>query len=294
MNLENEIKEAIRKEIIKFFDDQKIIIPEEKRDYTSVMLFLFNINRKWIPKKPRKVVISAALKEKLNGHLERTICDYEKCLEKEFEVGENINSHLSRNIYQASRYDKLLDQWGIHHLHLNPERVDEESEMKKNRSDKYLLFLVEKDFVYFLDIVDHLHGEEFANRGFIQIIRDNGWDHLSLIKNVPYIEKLQHNVIDKKDIYDSWKSNVNLIIANGDKNFFIGNGTSLSGDSLCDIELLTNFNRCLFKLSQERDVSISKIFIMNGENILFLEVNIGNKTCECKIKNSSGANHCAL
>mgnify|MGYP001015440179 CR=1 FL=1 len=56
-------------------------------------------------------------------------------------LGEDINSNLSKGIFNSNSWDYVLNIWNIRHLHTSESVVVEKSAMSKNRSD-YLLFFV--------------------------------------------------------------------------------------------------------------------------------------------------------
>ena len=225
------VKEEIRTKIIDFLKSHKIKCDDDM-DYTQSLLAIFDLNRKWIPTKSREVVYSNELKSKMENELSQDTVDLIKYFEKEFSDGNNINGHLSRNIFVSERYDSLLNQWNIHHLHLERKEATSKSKMRKNRSDTYLLFLIDDKKVYFLDCVPHLEDENFADLNFIEIVFKNNWLDVVPLRKMEGVIKVEPAIRTKEDIYKMWQANINISAFEFENEFyFVGNGVNLAGNS---------------------------------------------------------------
>ncbi len=263
-----ELQEEIRIKVLGFLNTHGFQCSEEA-DYTKVLLTLFDLNRKWIPSKRRTVVYSKELKDKIENNFSNDIVDLIRFFEVKFSEGENINNHLSRNIFLFEKYDKLLNQWNVHHLHLCKDEAKSDFEMRSNRSDMYLLFLVDSEKAYFLDCFPHLKGDEFADLNFIEIVFNNKWlDVVPLIK-MDHVVNLEFAVRNKEDIYQFWEHNVNVTAFEFENEYYsVGNGVTLSGNNLSDMRTVCDLNKILLKYSQDETFSVSEITVMENDSIL--------------------------
>ena len=73
-------------------------------------------------------------------------------IERKLQFGENIVPYLSKRITDIHYNDGLLNDWGIHHLHLGDKL---ESGGFINRTGSLLYCRFERDHVYFVDILPH-------------------------------------------------------------------------------------------------------------------------------------------
>ena len=266
------IQAEIRCKIIDFLKSHKIKCDDEM-DYTQSLLTLFDLNRKWIPAKEREVLYSEELKKKMKSELPQDTIDSIHYFEKEFSDGNNVNGHLSRNIFVSDRYDNLLNQWNIHHLHLEKKAATSKSKMRKNRSDTYLLFLVDDKKAYFLDCVPHLEDEEFADLNFIEIIFNNKWLDVVPLRKMEGVVGIEPAIRNKEDIYKMWQANMNVSVFEFEKEFyFVGNGITLSGNNISDMSTVCNFNKILFNYTQDERFSLLSTTVMENNCILRLAV----------------------
>lgn len=266
------VKEEIRTKIIDFLKSHKIKCDDDM-DYTQSLLAIFDLNRKWIPTKSREVVYSNELKSKMENELSQDTVDLIKYFEKEFSDGNNINGHLSRNIFVSERYDSLLNQWNIHHLHLERKEATSKSKMRKNRSDTYLLFLIDDKKVYFLDCVPHLEDENFADLNFIEIVFKNNWLDVVPLRKMEGVIKVEPAIRTKEDIYKMWQANINISAFEFENEFyFVGNGVNLAGNNMSDVSTICDLNKILSKYSQDSEFSLLSISVMENNCILSITV----------------------
>jgi hypothetical protein len=140
-----------------------IDIPENKLDY-----YYFNWLNRAIRPKPRKVHIS----KELNCH-----APLQKGLDliiQKIEKGEELIPHLSRKIKDINYSDQLLNDWGIHHLHLGT-LIEKDGFVQRNprvsQLYNYLLYArFDEENAYLIDVMDH---DSFSNQRLIQIIHYN-------------------------------------------------------------------------------------------------------------------------
>lgn len=128
---------------------------------------LLNLKRRLVSQKPRKVLLSKEftcpeyLKEGLN------------LLKEKIEKGENIQHHLSKGILDLNYHDDLLNDWGIHHLHLGTQFGQDKRFIK--RTGPVLFARFDNDYAYFINVMKH---GNWANQGLVKIIHRNWPDSI--------------------------------------------------------------------------------------------------------------------
>jgi hypothetical protein len=152
-----------------------------------------------------------------------------------------MNGHLSKNIYNSNLFnidggatkdwksrDYLLDDWGIHHIHLNLKEASNKRGMSHNRAE-YLLFIKAADeTIYFIDIKGHL-TDNFNDIELLETM-DKNWPYL--LKNRPLNIK-STNEFSCKDIKSIRKKHGFAIYnVNGKVSFPAGGGLSSAGSNI--------------------------------------------------------------
>ena len=266
------IQEEIRLKILDFLSAHGIQC-DPNINYTKLLLTLFDLDRKWVPPKKRIVVYSKELQEKMHSSLSEDNVELIHLFADKFSNGENINNHLSTNIYLPEQYDRLLNQWNIHHLHLNKDEAESKQDMHNNRSGTYLLFLIDNERVYFLDCVPHLRGNNFADLEFIEIVfKNKWWDVVPLVK-LEGVISLGAAVRTKEDIFALWKSNVNITAFEFENEFYsVGNKVRLSGDRSLDMDAVCKLNEILSECSNDPSLSLLGITVMENDCILSISI----------------------
>jgi hypothetical protein len=101
-------------------------------------------------------------------------------IESMFVSGEDVNSHLSHLVKKIDQLKKehldlLLSEWGIHHIHFDPDR-----------SNELLFVYIKGTSVYFIDVLEHEDDEgtieTWTNTGLIEIIHRNWPDVIHAYK----------------------------------------------------------------------------------------------------------------
>lgn len=192
------------------YDDR--CTPEE-----NAMRYL-NVSRRIPSMKPRMVHESRELSVPDTYRL-----DYEKIVVL-IKAGGDLRPYLSRHILKKKRLDKndrLLNSWGIHHLHFRTEGTDQ------------LLFCViaESD-VFVIQILPHNATCVWVNTQLIQILHEN-WPELIL--------RAKHDGLlpeaisaDKRLTLRSYNANFAVTVADGTVYLPLAGGTTASGDSIED------------------------------------------------------------
>lgn len=182
----------------------------------------------------RKVHISQYLQDKLQSEF----ADYRDIVNKfqiKFQEGENINGHLSRKIYDATFYDKLLSSWGIYHIHLNEKEANTDVEMKENRSEVLLFIKLEEENVYFIDVQSHNQKYVFSSFKLLEVIA-NEWEYLldkfKINQEGIVPGSLQPKITCDKEIDMLRKANINTFFEIKGKIYMPGWGITSVGSSL--------------------------------------------------------------
>lgn len=89
-------------------------------------------------------------------------------LEDIIKKGGDITPYFNRIATNLSKYDDLFSDWGVMHFHLGDEFIEGEHLVKRN--DPVLFAYLHQDIVYFINIYNHGHWEDY---GVIQTIYDN-------------------------------------------------------------------------------------------------------------------------
>jgi|GEM_PF-1675046 len=197
-----DFEKDVREQMIKLLKENcEKNFNKENTTLELIISYLNSISRRIYPK-PRSVVVSDKITSIIcNNMIDgkgsekeiRAINVLGKFIEK-FKSGEDMNSHLSKNIYYSNLFnedgratkdwksrDYLLDDWGIHHMHLNLKEATNIREMNNNRAE-YLLFIkVTDETIYLIDIKGHL-TDNFNDIELLEII-DKNWPYL--INNMP-------------------------------------------------------------------------------------------------------------
>ncbi|MGD0499461.1 MAG: hypothetical protein ABSC23_13605 [Bryobacteraceae bacterium] len=140
------------------------------------------------------------------------------------ERGDDIRDYLSRDIVneRAARYDRLLNAWGIQHLHFRP------------CGTRDVLFAKITDTeVYVIQALPHgrCNEEVWAEPSLLQILHDNWPGALGVGSTGLHAESLTG-----ADRLKLWKANINFIttVADGTSYVAPGGGLTTSGQCVFD------------------------------------------------------------
>lgn len=133
------------------------------KDLEDISIQYFNLLRRRVPPVPRKVLIAKEFKCPLEVKSGLNI------VKGKIEKGINLHPHLSRLITDLNYNDDLLNDWGIHHLHLGTTKMERNPSFV-NRTDPVLLVRFDKQNAYFLSVMEH---GNWTNQDMIRIIHSN-------------------------------------------------------------------------------------------------------------------------
>ncbi len=193
---------------------------------TAVLRRWVNLQLRLIPVRPRKVSVSAKILAMTLDTRQKHAFD---AISQKFENGDEVNSHLSKTIFQEDYTDYLFTDWAIHHLHLST-TPDPKNPRFVKRSDKLLFIMLNDSDAYFIDIRDHGEDYVFAQKELLQVVHDS-WPQI--------IKRYRLNVIsverefnDPEEIHKLRKAGVNIMYKVGDAVYMpIGGGVNTAATS---------------------------------------------------------------
>lgn len=227
------------KHILSVLDELSIshdAISEKSKDFAAEAFLLWvNSIRKRVEICPRKVNISSELRKKMSSPDFAAETKLIEAFAAKMESGEDINGHLSKLIYATDKWDYLLNQWNIRHLHLCEVPANNKSEMSKNRSSLLLFFITTKTDAYFLDVRMHPKGSGFTAIDFLELAEHNGWIDLcgGMLREDIVRGSLQPTITSNDDIYLSYKNHINIMLEVNQKYYWFM-GTSSFGNKFED------------------------------------------------------------
>ncbi|MDD4323968.1 MAG: hypothetical protein PHR37_03925 [Eubacteriales bacterium] len=192
-------------------------------------------------------------------------------IKDKIERGLDITPYLSKNIRKPDYHDELLNDWGIHHLHLGHEREDS-GFIERTRNLLFVRF--DERHAYFLNVMPHGY---WAKKELVEIIHKN-WPYLIKrfkINNVQIEEDMS-----EEDVKKMRKAGANTLFITEDGTIYfpIGGGYATSGINMnvvrtCNyikkrIELiqkdvLDNFDNIAREKILSKGVSLNKTVILN-------------------------------
>lgn len=139
------------------------------------------------------------------------------------QAGSDLRPYLSRHIVKKKRpdwNDRLLNSWGIQHLHFRPEGTS------------HLLFGVITDAdVYLIQVLPHVE-EQWVNTQLIQILHDN-WPE-TIARANHSLMKPEAFSTSKRLWLRGYNANFAVTVADGTVYLPLAGGTTASGDSIED------------------------------------------------------------
>jgi len=193
----------------------------------EVLQSYFNFKHKFIQNKPRTVFMSHNLEEKARKlNLENVL----KAIKQKCIAGEDINPFLSKGTFRLGVHDHLLNDWKIHHLHLNTNKA-KSADYFNDRSDFLLFVHVTNENIYFIDIRPHDEDHVFAQRDLLRIVRDD-WPQLDQQFRVGNEEMEIFPKFDEKDIAIMRKKGYMFFTQVDNHVYAPGLGSAVSGFSM--------------------------------------------------------------
>lgn len=160
-----EIKKCFQNKILDYYKKNGIKWKfDDTLDFHLLLIDYFEILRKHIAPKKRRVYISKELKRKMrspefsiwNNRLDE--------IKEKFENGEDMNLFLSKRADVNGFKDRLLTCWKMYHIHFYPEK----------KSGDMLLFAIITDYnVYMIDVLPHNKKYVFSTFQLLNIVHSN-------------------------------------------------------------------------------------------------------------------------
>lgn len=231
------------KVIIKKFLNKQYGLRPVGTSTQDVLMSYFNLKHKLISQQPRIVLMSNGLIEKAQQlGLESILLN----LEKKFLAGEDINPYLSKGIFRLNEHDYLLNDWEMHHLHLNELKV-KPNDYFNQRSAQLLFVHVTGGLVYFIDIRSHNENYVFAQRDLLRAVRHN-WPDLNRMFLVNAEPKEVYPKFDEQEIAVMRRKGYMFFTQVDEYAYMPGAGSACSGFSLKASMEMNEFMRQLYKI----------------------------------------------
>lgn len=146
------------------------------------------------------------------------------------ESGKNLIPYMSKLTIRPSKNDGLLNDWNIHHFHLDEEY--EKDSIFIERSDWLLLAFVGEQDIYFLNVFYHKKPYLWTHIELIRII-DNNWPDLIERHRLQGVTRLAEKLDDEKYAILR-KANMSSFVELEENKVFglIGGGYASDGSSI--------------------------------------------------------------
>ena len=221
-----------------------------EKHWKDNLLTYYNWNNRLIYPKPREILYSKEIKENaLFERFEESISNIHDLFEK----GKDLTPYLSKGFRDSpvvdnptsSTKDKdlLLNDWGIHHLHLGD--ILEQSGFIK-RENELLFIKVKTNKVFFIDILTH---DNFSDKHILSII-DNNWPDIIDLFRLRNAIDVNHDYTNS-EIGVLRKAGVNTILKINNSVVSSPNfGITTSGHSISDVGRTSNFHKNVLNLKK--------------------------------------------
>lgn len=180
----------------------------------NIPLIYFNAEKKQPEKKVRKLVLADTFFCPLEVSM-----GWEK-LKRRIETGEDLKMNLSKKVSKYEYKDSMLNDWGVHHFHLN-EKMNGEFD----RGTRLLVFawLVD-DIFYAIGVFDH---DSWANKDIVEVMHRN-WP--SELEKYKLLDVIQEDLSEQERLTLRGKhGNSTVSVNDGTVYLPIGGGVNSSG-----------------------------------------------------------------
>ena len=204
-------------------------------DHEMVRIY-FDVSRRLVSSEPRQILKSnnfSCPPEHWNALAK---------IERIIESGNIVIPYLSKKIKDVNFDDHLLNDWGIHHLHLG-EKLEPNGFIKRTGPLLYCRF--EKEFAYFIDVLSH---DDFTSQKLIKKLHENWPDLLHQYR----VKGLQGDQFTDEQIKILREKNINYCIEVGDGISYHppGGGYTTAGSSVF-ARMQANYHVRWFRNSQQ-------------------------------------------
>lgn len=225
MDIETNFVEDIRLGLTAELAELGYTVPEPQgdahKDAHDVCVAHWNAHLRRIRPRPRAVHRSAELGARelaLAPAIRRGL----DAVEREMRAGEDMSARLSRQLNRIAFKDMMMNDWGLHHLHL-----DEVNPAAGTR--EVLILLVRDADAYFVDVLPHDH---WADQDLVEILHAN-WPGAVARHRQDQVVALSHKLSDDQHKHlrrNGW----NAPVQTRDRSVYmaIGGGFAHSGDNI--------------------------------------------------------------
>ena len=152
-----------------------------------------------------------------------------KILEGKIQNGDDLNLHLTSRIADCTKRDRLLDDWGIYHMHLG-DRIDSNTG-RINRTKNILFCRVDDSNVYFIKVAPHGTNTEepWYDKELLYIIHKN-WPESIEFAKIKDVESTELQIETKEDIKALRNTGLTTMMDMNDGTVYMPPGGGLGGD----------------------------------------------------------------
>ena len=224
VNLRHDFTESIRAELILSGYSQDAVNRMSMDDRDLIRAYL-NINRRWVTPNPRRI-------HRAKGFL----CPQQHSvalanIEGAIRNGDDLTPYLSTHIVELKHNDPMLNDWGIHHLHLGKKMATSgKNRGFIQRTDPLLYCCFAESDAYFIDILDH---GAFDSRNLVEAMHKN-WPHVIEGFRTP---GTKGDLLTDEQVRELRRKRINHVVRMDDGTSYlpIGGGMMLSGDNMADV-----------------------------------------------------------
>lgn len=217
----------LRRDLVTFFRAELVRLGYNVVDVTDdheLVCGYFGVRRRLISLEPRHILKSknfSCIPEHRNALTE---------IEQLILYGGNLTPYLSRRIKKFNYNDLLLNDWGIHHLHLGTE-MDPDGFINRTDIGRPLLYChFAGDYAYFIDILPH---GSWTSQKLITTMHDN-WPELLSSFRINGVTKTR---LSDEEIKELRRKKINYFIDMDDGTTYSppGGGNTSAGTNILDV-----------------------------------------------------------
>ena len=230
----------LRRDLVTFFRTELVRLGYNVVDVTEdheLVCGYFGVCRRLISLEPRHILKSknfSCIPEHRNAltEIEQLILD-----------GGDLSPYLSKKIANFNYNDPLLNDWGIHHLHLGTE-VEQDGFI--NRTGPLLYCRFEGDCAYFIDILPH---GNWTSQKLITTMHDN-WPELLSSFCINGVTKTR---LSDEEIKELRKKKINYFIGMDDGTTYssLGGGNTFAGTNILDVRAIHDYLNWVDRMQQK-------------------------------------------
>lgn len=286
----NEIKYNLQKEKKEIAKKVNQLLGKDKEEVEVIERFelriisLLNWLEKIVEPMPRKVHFSKYLSKKIDEkRLNQDIINQINKFKEKFENGEDINSNLSKGIFDGNSWDYILNIWNIRHLHLSESVKFDKRAMSGNRSEYLLFFVLYKSDVYFIDVRKHPKGSGFTSFEFLEILSESDWLEIIGLKELEGVKDVNPVIEQDDDIYQLTKSGINIAYKINDKFYINFGGITSIGSKSQHTDWLISLRKKINEFSEKNEIEYIKFKLLLDGKLGVIKYKINSEEKELSL-----------